>query len=162
QYIDLGYAQQKADYFKALSESTYQGRDAMGYSGKGTKAYTSQQAQMTGYMDDVMKMPEATRDYGLFVPMANMAARAMQKTPVVAQATNYTVDTDLASVLSPKETSALKSAVGKETGQGMDEGNSVSLAADAVAGQRRTLVGASHQLAGALDRIAKGKLSEEK
>lgn len=144
--IDIGYTAQRATFFQKLAEQTGTQRNPLGLgSARDTAAYRSQKQMAANYTVDMSLLPNAQRDFDLFVPMANMAARSYMKTNEVADQLGF--NETKGPSLNAKDNKAISKASEDKQGSVLDQGQSLELAGRNMQSARRGVVVASHLLA---------------
>ena len=158
--IPLSYTIARGDYFKKLAERTGTKHSPLGIgSAKETAAYKTQLAMAANYATDLNILPNAQRDYDLFVPMANMAARSYMKTNEIADNLGFTEDRG--PKLNTKDVKALAKAGKGREGNFLDHSQSMHLAGEGLKSARLGIVEASHVLASEVESTAVTKLKAE-
>jgi hypothetical protein len=106
-------------------------------------ALATQRQMLAGYISDSQLLPQASQEYGMFVPQANMAVRQLAKLQQVGMQTGMSTNNQTSDLLDKKHTAALRGAVVDE---GMQRSDSVSLKAEAMKVARYGLISASAQI----------------
>lgn len=161
QSIDLGYTHERADEFKNMAEETGTHRNPLtGWgSAKDMDAYKTQNAMAQNYLSDLSRLPEVQKNFDMFAPMANIAARSYQKTNGVADQLGFT---ELKGPqLNDKDNAALGKVSKDKDGPVLKEGNSLHLAARDMQSARMGVVNATNQLASVVTSEATEALQQE-
>lgn len=158
--IDVGYTAQRAEYFQKLAEQTGTQRNPLGLgSARETAAYRTPKAMAANYASDMNLLPQAQRDFDLFLPTANMAARSYMKTNEVADWLGATESAG--PKLNAKDNAALNKASKDKGGGVLNEKDSLHLAARNMQSARMAMVSASQGLAAVVKSEAVAGLEEQ-
>lgn len=158
--IDVSYTAERAQYFQQLAEKTGTQRNPLGNgSARETAAYHTQKQMAANYATDMNLLPQAQRDFDLFMPTANMAARSYMKTNEVADWLGFT---ELQGPqLNQKDNAAIGAAAKGKEGGVLDEKASLHLAARNMQSARVGIVKASQNVASVISNQAIDALKED-
>ncbi|MFT3692113.1 MAG: hypothetical protein QM831_03165 [Kofleriaceae bacterium] len=155
--IDLGFTHDRGAMFQNAAEGTGSQAQRTGNgSARDTIAFKSLTQMAANYVTDLHTLPAVQRDFDLFLPNANMAARSFTKTQAVANDTGFS--TEQGPQMSAKEKAALATA---GQANSLDETKSLKLASETMRNARLTLVGASHSLASVVKSESQKGLEEQ-
>ena len=161
-YIDTAHTAKRAEYFQRLAEHTGTQRNPLG-NGPATEtaAYRSQKAMAANFTEDLAShLPRAVRDYNLFVPMANMAARSFQKTNEVADWMGFNENSG--PDLNLKDRNALAKAGAGTDRQGMlTQSGSLNLAARNMMSARMAIRSATEGITATVESDGMRELNEQ-
>jgi len=122
-------------------------------------ALKTQKEMLENYTSDINIMPGADQQYGMFVPLANMALHSAAKTDAVGKQLGVSTDDMIGNLVDKKHAAALKQAVIAEK---MQQGDSISAKSTAVASARKGMVSASAGLRMVMNQQVIKKLNAEK